>query len=275
VTHAETIAPSDVRKLWQDPLLRFSRALDGLFHEGVVVCEGHADSQFYSAVSYCLAEAPGDPAAGHADGADVRPRELTSNPFDVLFTAAGGKQRLRLVAAALSKVHVPVRCIADFDLLRSPDDVKRLVESLGGEWTPEQAAALAQVDAGLRGHHRARTIGETRTALTDILTGDEHDPVTGAIAEAVEEALKDESGWGQAKRFGVVAVPAGQASIALETVLAELRSVGIYIVPVGEVEAWVKSAPKRGWIAKVIEEDLVSQASEAQAFLNQVLDSIS
>src|SRR5262249_3767824 len=157
--------PNLVESLWRDPLLRFSRALDGLFHEGVVVCEGDSDSQFYSAVTYHLAEqadaASADEETTAEDhGADApadveegaESLQLTPNPFDVMFTYAGGKQRVKLLAGALVGVHVPVRCVVDFDVLNDQGILRGIVEAMGESYDPELEALRKQVDAGIRGN---------------------------------------------------------------------------------------------------------------------------
>jgi hypothetical protein len=49
VNHASVLPPQRVAELWTDPLIRFSNALDGVFHRGVVVCESDGDARFYDA----------------------------------------------------------------------------------------------------------------------------------------------------------------------------------------------------------------------------------
>jgi len=46
LNHASLLSSDEVSQLWSDPLLRYSLALDGLFHELVIVCEGDADCRF-------------------------------------------------------------------------------------------------------------------------------------------------------------------------------------------------------------------------------------
>lgn len=69
-----------MKKLWADPLLRYSNVLDGLFHDAVVLCEGDADCRYYSAVLDQL------PSTGE-DQANTREPQY-------LFTHSGGKARM-------------------------------------------------------------------------------------------------------------------------------------------------------------------------------------
>lgn len=287
---ALVVDPDAVRGLWRDPLLRFSRVLDGLFHEGVVVCEGDTDSQFYSAVSYHLARQRNDAAANPNDSnlssegtpiPDDTPieeslPEFSANPFDVMFTYAGGKQRIKMISSALSAVSVPVRCIVDFDILNNEVTLRDLVKSLGHEYPDEMERMRRLVDAGIRGQHAARTVGRVRAAIEQALNGPDDAPFDASIMSAIETALEPPAGWAAAKKKGLSEVPAGDATVALDALLGELRRCGIFVVPSGAVESWVKSASHRGtaWVVDVIERDLIGPAKEAQAFVSDVLDSL-
>lgn len=289
-TSALVVDPDAVRGLWRDPLLRFSRALDGLFHEGVVVCEGDTDSQFYSAVSYHLARQLTETAVStnesnsssvstsNVDGAATEEPlpEFSANPFDVMFTYAGGKQRIKMISSALSAVRVPVRCILDFDILNNEATLRELVESLGHDYPAELERMRRIVDAGIRGQHVAPTIGRARAAIEKALSGPDDAPIDGTITAAIDAALEPPAGWAGAKKKGRSEVPAGDATAALDSLLAELKQRGIYVVPSGAVESWVKSAAHRGtaWVVGVIERDLIESAAEAQAFVTDVLQSL-
>jgi hypothetical protein len=96
VNAVRVLAHDQIGQLWGDPLLASSRILDGLFHRGVVLCEGDADARYYGAV---------------LDSADA------DRAHDLLFTHCGGKARMPMVIRALSSLDVPVAAIADFDVL--------------------------------------------------------------------------------------------------------------------------------------------------------------
>jgi len=91
-----------IKKVWDDPLLRYSNVLDGLFHEKVILCEGDSDCRFYAAIMDAVTEREGDVNRGH-----------------VMFVHCGGKARMSVVISSLRNLDVPVRVVADFDLLNS------------------------------------------------------------------------------------------------------------------------------------------------------------
>jgi len=46
---ARQLAAGDLRSVWSEPAVRYSNALDGLFHRLVVLVEGDGDARFYAA----------------------------------------------------------------------------------------------------------------------------------------------------------------------------------------------------------------------------------
>ncbi|OWY59874.1 hypothetical protein B7486_72230, partial [cyanobacterium TDX16] len=135
-TQVEVLDRRDVKRLWSDPLLQFSRALDGLFHDVTVVCESDSDALFYEQVAEWLAR----------EGRDVAAAQL-----DVHYTFASGKQRMATIAEALVGVGVPTVVCADFDVLRERDVWGRLVTSLGHEISPEMLADWTVMSSSLNG----------------------------------------------------------------------------------------------------------------------------
>lgn len=128
VTHMTQLSPSQVQDVWDQPVLRYSNVLQGLFHNRVVMCEADGDCRFYGAALDQVAIASGKRAV--AD--------------DVLFVPAGGKSGVPLMAAALTTLGVEARAILDFDLLRSKGDLKRTVAALGAAWSPSLDLVYAE-----------------------------------------------------------------------------------------------------------------------------------
>lgn len=105
-----------IKKLWGNPILRYSNILSGLFHEKVVVCESDYDCLFYQAIIDSIYE--------HKN--EIAP--------DILFTHCGGKTRIKDVVSALKAVNVPVAAICDFDLLNASQNFKPITASFGIDW---------------------------------------------------------------------------------------------------------------------------------------------
>lgn len=106
----------EIKKLWGNPLLRYSNILNGLFHEKVVVCESDYDCLFYRAILDSIFESEGKTAP------------------DIMFTHCGGKDRMKDVVSALRALNVIVVAIPDFDIVDDSAKVKALCASFGLEW---------------------------------------------------------------------------------------------------------------------------------------------
>lgn len=105
-----------IKKLWGNPILRYSNILSGLFHEKVVVCESDYDCLFYQAIIDAI----------HEHKNEIAP--------DILFTHCGGKTRIKDVVSALKAVNVPVVAICDFDILNDSRNFKSITASFGIDW---------------------------------------------------------------------------------------------------------------------------------------------
>ena len=117
----------EIKKLWGNPLLRYSNILSGLFHEKVVVCESDYDCLFYQAIMDAVYEYK---------------REIAP---DILFTHCGGKTRIKDVVSALKAVNVPVVAICDFDLINSSQIFKAIVSSFGLNWDTTLSADMKTI----------------------------------------------------------------------------------------------------------------------------------
>lgn len=230
-----------VSELWNDPLLRYSNILDGLFHEGVVVCEADADCRFYSAVL----------DATNATSESKRP--------DLLFTHCGGKARLSVVIRALREVDVPVRAVADFDVLSEEEPLKTIAESLGIPWTDIQTdwrIVKSAIDCKKPDLNTDDVRKEIQSELSSISS-----PTFPPQAKArIHAILKQTSPWANAKLTGKAFVPSGDASKACERLLTGLRSGGLFIVEVGELEGFVRTEAGHGpkWVNAVLTRNLAT-----------------
>lgn len=245
-----------IKELWGDPLLRYSNILDGLFHERVVVCEADADCRFYSAILDAT-------MAGRTDDAR-RP--------DLMFTHCGGKARLPVVIRALREVDVPVRAVADFDVLSEEEPLKSIGESLGIDWSEIQAdwrLVKTSVDSkkpDLNSDEVKKSIGELLSAVTTAI----FPPKTKAEILTV---LKRSSPWAHAKLVGKAFVPSGDPSKACERLLSKLRAGGLHVVEVGELEGYVRTEGGHGpkWVNAVLTRELATDP-ELDAARKFVLD---
>ena len=212
-----------IKKLWSNPLLRYSNILDGLFHEKVVVCESDYDCLFYNAIMTSIYESKGEVAP------------------DILFTHCGGKSRVKDIVSSLKAVNVPVVAICDFDLLNSSQDFKPLIQSFGENWDNLYSSGM-------------KCIYDNMNAKDS----------TGKNA------------WEDIKRVGKIGFT-GDAPAAYEKVESICRKIGLFIVPVGEMECFDKTInkAKKEWVYHILENyDLLNEIklNEAKKFVQAIVD---
>lgn len=241
VNHARALDTEKIRLLWNDPILRFSNALDSLFHEQVVLCEADGDCRFYAA----LLEA-------------IRPDDAENRNPDVMFTSTGGKHKIPTIAAALANIGVPTRAIVDFDVLNNDSPLREIIAALGESWATFNAV-WKQVKAGVEKRKPELETTHVRTEIEKVLNS------VGTTAtfpnEAVkhiQDILKRTSPWEAAKQVGLGAVPPGQERQAAERLLTDLKKLGLFIVEHGELESFDPSVGGHGnaWVAEVLRKDL-------------------
>lgn len=232
-----------IKELWGDPLLRYSNILDGLFHESVVVCEADADCRFYSAIL----------------DATMAGKSVDARRPDLMFTHCGGKARLPVVIRALREVDVPVRAVADFDVLSEEEPLKSIAESLGIDWSEIQTdwrlvkTAVDRKKPDLNTEEVKKEISNLLAAVTTVT----FPPKTKTEIQTV---LKRSSPWAHAKLLGKAFVPSGDPSRACERLLSKLRAGGLFIVEVGELEGYVRTEGGHGpkWVNAVLTRDLAT-----------------
>lgn len=256
--HIRQLDNRKVAELWNDPLLRYSNILDGLFHEKVVVCEGDADARFYSAVADALFER----------------KELGDRRPDVMFTHCGGKDRCPMVIRSLREVDVPVAVAVDLDALNAEQPLRAIVEASGGAWATVERdwrivkAAVdskkPELDAKDVKDEIAKIVGSvTTSAFPDTAT------------DSIKTLLRRSSPWSLAKSVGTSFVPSGDPTQALDRLLIALRGMGVHVVEVGEVEGFARSVGNHGpkWVNEALKKNLMQdiELEQARRFVARLL----
>ena len=111
VSTARILSADDLRPLMYDPLMRSANVLSGLFHDGVVVCEGDADRVFYQEINERLVDIKEGMPSCH-------------------FVNAQNWQTTPRIAGALRNLGIPAAMLIDLDAVIHPD-FYRLLECAG------------------------------------------------------------------------------------------------------------------------------------------------
>lgn len=241
-----------------DTLARYSGVFGGIFYQHVVICESDADCLFYSSILNTKAVC-----------GDRRP--------DVLFIHTSGKHRMAHLAETLRELNVPVSVIADVDLLNEEVTFRALFERLGGEWAHVQPAwksLKTTVETKKPPLNAEQVSGMIKTELEGV-SGTS--PFPKEKEQAIKRIFKTVSPWDAIKRAGRAALPQGQAVQQFDELLRACGEIGLWVLPVGELEGFCRSIDGGhgpGFVEKVLEErDLETdpELADARTLLAKVL----
>lgn len=217
----------------QRPSTRIETILDGVFSEAVTVVESEGDRVVYSAACEKLVEQSRSLSDPVTD--DI--------PYDMHFVSVGGAGGIASTCALYKQLRIPVAVIADLDVMNK-EQCKPVLESLTHR---EDATSI------LKDCHNV--IDEIRQ-LQPILSENDF---KGGLQEMRSRELDWSKGHAQELRRqltdlasrlshlailkrGGIANFADKTSILhkLKAILGRCRSVGLFLVEVGELEYWLK-----------------------------------
>lgn len=216
--------------IWSDSLLRHSEIMNCMFHSSAVICESDSDCKMYSIVF------------DHW-------KQSANLPAQTQFIHCGGKSRVASIVKILRSIGVDYRAVVDIDILDNRDTLKKLAESCGGDFE-----AISVDYNNLRSQIVQQKTPISKESLSSILDS-ASDPLTDPDIKAIEKALSAKSPWAPLKKSGRAAIPHGNATRAFDNINAYMQSLGVFIVPVGEIESFVPSIGNHGpkWVEDVLD----------------------
>lgn len=231
---AHQLSSADIRVIWDDPVLKYSNVLDGLFHELVILAENERDCRFYQAAL------------------DVRPSkdssESAARPLpasDVLFVPSAGTSGMPKIARALRALKVPVVASPDIDVLNNETIIRNIVKSLGYDWDDlhtDWEASTAPLHYSETPRLVSTVYQTLQHAMSDILRNPmaQYDASNQRI---IREALALQTKpWDNAKHFGIEALQTtGDQPQTVERLFDLLAQRRVVIVRAGELESFGNS----------------------------------
>lgn len=216
VNHVSEASTDVIEELWSKPELRYSNALEGIFHEQTIICEDDSDCRLINAIADHLAA------------------ESDEQWQDTAYVPTGGKHGVPKVACILREIGVPVKAVFDFDFLSEKRLVETTVEAFGGDWR-EFEPDWKRVDAAVRAGKKPMSNQDIKNEIKLIL---DNSQVEDLPKRQIEEAMKQTKPWSDVKRYGVTAIPNGDAQGYYNSLRDLLEKIGIYLIPVGEIESF-------------------------------------
>ena len=222
------------KEVWGDPLLKHSNIMSSLFHKTVVLCESDADCQMYSIIENHL-------------------KQMQGKYSEALFIHCGGKHRMAKVITALKALNVDVRVVPDLDTLNDEDILAGIAEACGINWDLI-CTDYKIIVSNLRSKDKINR-SVAKATILQIIDGNTNQNLSKEEIKYIQEAVKTISKWDTIKKTGIPAIPAGDATIAFGRLNTALKSAGIHLVPVGELECFIKEVGGHGpvWVNSVLE----------------------
>ena len=215
-TKYHRLSSSLTQELAQKPLVSSQPVLEALFYKGVIVAEGDSDRIIYKSV--------------YSKNYDKR---------EHLFLNTIGKQNVKKIISSLKGANVPVCAVVDIDVLDDHTIFKDLVKSFESEIEINNLLKIRDdIAKAVEGVEQSDVLEEMKKSVKAISQKLE----TGcALNDARKELnkLHARSGkWRNIKKNGIDGLP---ENVKEDTrlLLEQLKSIGLFVVPVGELESWI------------------------------------
>ena len=206
-----------VELLWSKPILRYSNALDSLFHEQVIICEDDSDCRLFNFIA--------DYLKNNSD--NVYP--------DTCYVPTGGKHAIPGIVEALRPSGVPVKAIFDFDLISEKNTLSKTLDAFGcnASHKNEILELWNRINSAVTQNHKPVTADIFKQNLLNFIESTSPEKLSKSI---VEEQFKNKKPWSNVKANGVNGLPRGTIRDVYTEMNEKLKSLGIFLIPVGEVE---------------------------------------
>ena len=225
----------EFNQIWSDPLLKYSNIMASLFHRTVVLCESDSDCKMYSII-------------------DSHLKQKQQKYSEALFIHCGGKHRMSKIVTALRSLDIEVKIIVDIDILKDEVIFKGLAESCDTDYNSIQVH-YNNIAANLHSPKETVDRNAAKATIMQILDNRGNKDLSNYEIKGIREAISTISKWDGIKKSGVSALPAGNATTAFGKINQILKDNGMYIVPVGELECFIKEVGGHGpeWVNNVLE----------------------
>ena len=222
-------------KIWADPLLKYSNIMSSLFHKTVVLCEADSDCKMYSLIE------------GHI-------KQTNGSYSETLFIHCGGKHRMAKVANALRSLNVDLKLIPDIDVLDNESTFKGIVSAFGIDWSSIEKD-YKEIVSNLHSPREQIERERVKNDIMGLLNKSDEAFLSKEEIKELRKLTEPISKWKKMKSYGVPAIPPRNASAAFNHLNQSLKDAGIFIVPVGELECFIKDVGGHGpeWVNSVLE----------------------
>lgn len=131
---------------------------------------------------------------------------------------------------------------------------KGIVEAFGVAWT-SVSTDYKIIISNLHSAKESVVRSVAKSEITRILDGSTTKDLSGGEISEIRNVISTESKWKVLKTSGFRSLPAGDATAAYGRLNSALCKAGIHLVPVGELECFIKTVGGHGpeWVNAVLE----------------------
>lgn len=247
LTRANTLDSETLNTIIKDPLLSSSRVLEGMFYKGVVATEADADAVFYQ-----------------------RLFQKISASDEIHFVNAHNKQTLKKVIQPYQTLGIKFALIADIDVIRDKVEFQSIIDGIVDgslkETIMNEREVVYSYFQNQDKHAILKQLKEkTQEFANQNIPSIDDDPQKIASAlfdfrKGLKKLREDADELADFKKQGRKALDTDTATQhEFDNLIEHCASLGLFIVPVGELESWLvdygvaRSSNKTKWITKALE----------------------
>lgn len=222
-----------ISEILNDTFLSYSNVIDSLFYENTVLVESDSDARMYEIILNNLETS----------------RDKYSN---TLFIYCGGKGKFHKVIKVLKQLKVNYRAILDLDVLNNKNTLKNIYEASGGLWH-EIDKDYRILNNQIQTKYTKKSL--SKKTLQQFIDNIETDSISNKNIENIKKLLNNVSSWDNIKKYGINAIPSGDARKSYNSIKENLLTKKIHLVEVGELENFIRQVGGHGtlWVTEVIE----------------------
>ncbi len=228
INHVHYLQQADLDEVWNDPIMRHSNLLDGLFYTNTVLCESDSDCQLYAAMLSHIKEGRGSYS-------------------DALFTLCNGKGRMKALSKILKSLGIDYRIVPDIDFFNDEILVKTVYENCGGDWAAIESDyrtlynAMNQPDGTLS--HEA-FLEKVHNMIISRGWVEMTKPYIKKLGKDLPQILENQ--WDKLKHQGINSIVEHDVKVAAERLITAMNAVGVFPVKNGELESFFPDVTSHG-----------------------------
>jgi hypothetical protein len=225
----DSISPTVVNEISKIPLLSDLPIVESIFYKGVILCEGESDRIFYKSILDNL-----------------------MYKTDILFINTSGKHTMKNIIPFVKELKTPFKLIADFDLLLSEKEFDNIIVKMTTEKKSQKIICKRKkFSRAIQEYNKVEdALNKQIFHKLNIMLNKkiEHDDESLIKIKKSVENFSERSKIERIKRNGIQAMDK-ENKLLVKQLIDESKKIGLYIVPYGALESWVKKdIDKKKWI---------------------------